>query len=393
MEKKEKKRVYSSRRNKYRKLKIALLYTLMILAILAAGIAIGVTLLFKIGTIQVAGESRYDPQEIIALSGIEKGENLLSVDTEEGEKAILNQLPYLETVQIHRQLPSSISIEITEARAAACLPYQKEYAVISGTGQVLELSQGPMAGIPVVKGAIVKEARPSQRILIEDEALLTLFMDLEAARAAAGLTGITEFDLTDPISPTLTYDGRIIIKLGIPTDLEYKLETAAAVLKEESMAGSQKGTLDVSLASDKGRSYFKPDYSSSSRPVSSSVSSREPEPDPEPAPEPIPEVPEPEVPEPEVSSDPAQEDGEELLPEENGQPPESNGEPEVSQEPDSGDEAGTASEGGGETPPEEESPEDAGAPVSESVSETGTASEEEMDQAAGEVPENNEPQA
>ena len=65
MEKKEKKRVYSARRNKYRKLKIGVLYTVMILAILTAGIAIGATVLFKIDTIQVVGESRYDPQEII----------------------------------------------------------------------------------------------------------------------------------------------------------------------------------------------------------------------------------------------------------------------------------------------------------------------------------------
>lgn len=73
MEKKEKKRVYSARRNKYRKLKIGVLYTVMILAILTAGIAIGATVLFKIDTIQVVGESRYDPQEIISLSGVEKG--------------------------------------------------------------------------------------------------------------------------------------------------------------------------------------------------------------------------------------------------------------------------------------------------------------------------------
>ena len=62
VEKKEKRRVYSARRNKYRKLKIGVLYTVMILAILTAGIAIGATVLFKIDTIQVVGESRYDPQ-------------------------------------------------------------------------------------------------------------------------------------------------------------------------------------------------------------------------------------------------------------------------------------------------------------------------------------------
>lgn len=263
--KKERKRVYSARRNKYRKVKIGILYTVMILAILTAGIAIGVSVLFKIDTIQVVGESRYDPQKIISLSGVEKGENLITIDTAQGETAIMSQMPYLETVRIKRQIPSTVNIEITEAQAAGCIAYQNQYVIISGSGRVLELSQTPLKGLPVIKGAVIKEAELSQKIVLEDETVLTLISDIETARAAAGLTPVTEFDLTNPVSPTVTYDGRIIIKLGIPTDLEYKLQTAVAVLASEDMKTAQRGTLDVSLAADKGRSYFKPDYGASSQ--------------------------------------------------------------------------------------------------------------------------------
>ncbi len=63
MEKKEKKRVYSARRNKYRKLKIGVLYTVMILAILTAGIAIGATVLFKIDTIRWWGNHAMTPRK------------------------------------------------------------------------------------------------------------------------------------------------------------------------------------------------------------------------------------------------------------------------------------------------------------------------------------------
>ncbi|MFR4144074.1 MAG: cell division protein FtsQ/DivIB [[Clostridium] leptum] len=144
MEKKEKKRVYSARRNKYRKLKIGVLYTVMILAILTAGIAIGATVLFKIDTIQVVGESRYDPQEIISLSGVEKGENLITIDTAEGEAAIMSRMPYLETVRIKRKIPSTVNIEVTEAQAAGCIAYQNQYVIISGSDKVLELAQAPL---------------------------------------------------------------------------------------------------------------------------------------------------------------------------------------------------------------------------------------------------------
>lgn len=280
-ERKEKKRVYSARRHKYRKLKIGILYTVMILAILTAGIAIGVTVLFKIDTIQVVGESRYDPQEIIQLSGVEKGENLVTIDTKKGEAAIAAKMPYLESVQIRRQLPSTVNIEITEAKAAGCIAYDNQYVIISGAGKVLELAQAPLDGVPVIKGVIVKEAALSQKVVLEDETALTLISEIETARAAVGLSPVTEFDLTNPVSPTITYDGRIIIKLGIPTDLEYKLQTAVAVLNSEDMKTAQRGTLDVSLAPDKGRSYFKPEYGASSQAASSTASSQEPDPEPQ----------------------------------------------------------------------------------------------------------------
>lgn len=270
MKKKEKKRVYSVRRNKYRKLKIGVLYTVMILAILTAGIAIGATVLFKIDTIQVVGESRYDPQEIISLSGVEKGENLITIDTAEGEAAIMSRMPYLETVRIKRKIPSTVNIEVTEAQAAGCIAYQNQYVIISGSGKVLELAQAPLEGVPVIKGAAIKEAELSEEIVLEDETVLTLISDIETARAAAGLASVTELDLANPVSPTITYDGRIIIKLGMPTDLEYKLQTAVAVLTSEDMKTAQRGTLDVSLAADKGRSYFKPEYGTASQAGTSS---------------------------------------------------------------------------------------------------------------------------
>ena len=116
----------------------------------------------------------------------------------------------------------------------------------------------------MIKGAAIKEAELSEEIVLEDETVLTLISDIETARAAAGLASVTELDLTNPVSPTITYDGRIIIKLGMPTDLEYKLQTAVAVLTSEDMKTAQRGTLDVSLAAEKGRSYFKPEYGTAS---------------------------------------------------------------------------------------------------------------------------------
>ena len=101
---KEKKRVYSARRHKYRKLKIGILYTVMILAILTAGIAIGVTVLFKIDTIQVVGESRYDPRKSYSSAAWKKGKTW-SPSILKREAAIAAKMPYLESVRSSASFP------------------------------------------------------------------------------------------------------------------------------------------------------------------------------------------------------------------------------------------------------------------------------------------------
>ena len=64
-----------------RKIRLWLLYFLMTVCILCIGIALSLTVLFKIDTIEVVGETRYDTDQIIALSGIEKGQNLFLCKT------------------------------------------------------------------------------------------------------------------------------------------------------------------------------------------------------------------------------------------------------------------------------------------------------------------------
>ena len=109
-----------------------------------------------------------------------------------------------------------MNIEITEAKAAGCIAYDNQYAMINSAGKVLELAQAPLDGGAGYQRRCGEGSGLSQKVVLEDETSLTLISEIEAARASAGLTPVTEFDLTNPVSPTITYDGRIIIKLGIP---------------------------------------------------------------------------------------------------------------------------------------------------------------------------------
>ena len=265
-----------------RKWKMWLLYTLMVIAVLGVGIALSLTVLFKIETIEVAGDTRYTAEQIIGYSGIEKGQNLFLCDSKTGKENIMQNLPYIEDVQVRRSIPSKIVIEVTEGSPAGTVEFSGRFIVISRLGKVLEETDAPVQGLPLIRGLELTSAEPSQQAVYKDEDTRKILEDITNAIGEAGLDKISEIDLTKRTSPRLLYDGRIRIMLGQPSDLNLKLRFAMQILTK--LEPDARGILDVSVAKDTNRGYFRPDDSVGS--VSEPATEQEPD---------VSSVPEPEV--------------------------------------------------------------------------------------------------
>ena len=72
---------------------------------------------------------------------------------------------------------------------------------------------------------------------------------------------ITGFDVTDTANITLNYDNRIIVNIGLPEDVDYKIKTAMAIINEKLDPNGSKtitGTLDVSTANTNKVSRYLP---------------------------------------------------------------------------------------------------------------------------------------
>ncbi len=246
-----------------RKIRLWLLYFLMTVCILCIGIALSLTVLFKIDTIEVVGETRYDTDQIIALSGIEKGQNLFLCKTQEGSEAIEHAMPYIETAEITRSLPSKIQIHITETVPVGLVEYAGQYVVISSSGKVLETTATEIEDLPVIKGLEIQSAELGSVMEYQDETVKDILEDITQAITATGMQDIKEIDLTSPTNPKLNYQDRILIKLGQPIDLVIKLRNAMVALQPEHIQTYERGTLDLSLTAEDGRSFFNPDYVSS----------------------------------------------------------------------------------------------------------------------------------
>ena len=246
-----------------RKIRLWLLYFLMTVCILCIGIALSLTVLFKIDTIEVVGETRYDTDQIIALSGIEKGQNLFLCKTQKGSEAIEHAMPYIETAEITRSLPSKIQIHITETVPVGLVEYAGQYVVISSSGKVLETTATEIEDLPVIKGLEIQSAELGSVMEYQDETVKDILEDSTQAITATGMQDIKEIDLTSPTNPKLNYQDRILIKLGQPIDLVIKLRNAMVALQPEHIQTYERGTLDLSLTAEDGRSFFNPDYVSS----------------------------------------------------------------------------------------------------------------------------------
>ena len=123
------------------------------------------TVFFKIETIEAEGLSRYTPEEVIRTTGIQLEENLFRVDDRKVSQALVDTYPYIESVQLRRNLPSKLTLKITEAEPLGTfLQEDGSYVVVSGKGRVLELGRGtPPDGILVVNGVDVYKRQPSRR--------------------------------------------------------------------------------------------------------------------------------------------------------------------------------------------------------------------------------------
>ena len=128
----------NSRKRIRRRKRMMNVYGLVVLLlVLTAGITISYTFLFNINEIRVAGQSdMYSAEEIVAASGINKGDNLLRLDCEKSEQMILDSLLYVETAKVNRDFPSSLDITVTKCIPAFNVNYGEGTLLVSKKGKI-----------------------------------------------------------------------------------------------------------------------------------------------------------------------------------------------------------------------------------------------------------------
>ena len=175
----------------------------------------------------VVDGSVHTPADVVQrATGIARHAPMTDVDLDRARRAVL-ALPWIRTVSIQRQWPSTIKVKVTERVAVAAVSAPPAgFALVDGDGRVLETSATPPPGF-VLLANVAAPGPPGSTIdssaadALTVARLLPPSLRAKVAGVAVGGDGVT-----------LQLGGGGVVKFGAATDVAAKLQAADTVLSE-----------------------------------------------------------------------------------------------------------------------------------------------------------------
>ncbi len=218
-------------RRRFRGGSYALYYLLAAIILIIVLIILANTVLFNCKQIEVSGMQRYTADEIIDVSKIRKGDNLLHVDTAKAAENIESGLAYVESAKVERSFPTGIVITVAEAEKWYCINQFGVKAVISRGGKILE--KGSSQGLVEVTGYEAESLETGTRLTSKVEGKKTIPEQILKAADKAGITDIDSIDMTDRFDINVLVEGRITLELGGISEIDAKMQAARSIIDKE----------------------------------------------------------------------------------------------------------------------------------------------------------------
>lgn len=208
----------------------------LLIGIIAGGITFALTSpIFNIKDINVINNVTIPSDTIVSLSGLKSGENIFRFY--KGD--VINKIkenPYVESVEIHRKLPSMIEINVTERVATYNIDYMGKYAYINTQGYILEISNDSR-NMPIIQGATTNEEEivPGSRLNDEDLRRLEQVIKIMNATKDSGLDGqVTSIDISDENEYSIYLnEEKKRVYLGDASNLSNKMLYVKAIMEQE----------------------------------------------------------------------------------------------------------------------------------------------------------------
>ena len=202
----------------------------------------------RVQTISVENTAIITEQAVLDAVDIQAARHLYAVSEAKIERAVMKGSPYVRSVTIKRDLPSTLRILVEEYDLAYYIEYEKRYYLITDEFLILEETtpeEAAAKGAVLLKLPKLKDPEPPEddpdapKVLTPMETLVFAVKAdkawslslLSAIRETAVSESITAIDISDPFDLHLQIADKYTILLGNERDFAKKLSRAKRALE------------------------------------------------------------------------------------------------------------------------------------------------------------------
>ena len=243
---------------------------LVTVAAVVLALVFGMSIFFKVDAdkITVSGTNKYTAWQVREASGIQDGENLLSLSDAKISGRIIAALPYVKQARVGIKLPDTVMIEIVEMQVVYSVEAEDgSWWLMSADGVLVEKTNSAEAGEhtkvlgvklaspEVGKKAVAVEPVPTETA--EDGTLIPVtVLGSERLDAAVSILQYLEensvlgqaasVDVSDMTRLEVWYGKQYQVNLGDTTQLKYKISLMKSAI-DQMGDYHESGELDVSF--------------------------------------------------------------------------------------------------------------------------------------------------
>ena len=224
--------------------------TLAFFAALLVTALVGLYFLLIVDTIKVGGNNTLEKGEVLTIAGLNPGEHLWLADIG-GARARLLKDPMIKDATVKRIYPDTISIVITERKAAAAIVSGGTVAVIDADGCVMEISAQVPENMVEIYGVSSAGFTAGQDLSKDSMFNADAMLEILTALSNYDILGIIDYiDMSQPLRIEMNTVYGIHVNVGQAENISEKLSNLSKVISKVMTMGYQGGTIDLAVLGD-----------------------------------------------------------------------------------------------------------------------------------------------
>ena len=232
---------------------IMIVATALMCALATVGLTIFACSFLPVTKVELSGVTDFDKAEIVKLSGIEMGDKLYSIKTDDVEKHLMEVCPKFEKVEVKTKFPNTVVFKVTEKIPVWYIDIADSYYVLDSNLEVIDEvltkehfeDRGvPQLVLPEVKSVMLGElpafGDPENEDKTDVECALKI---ISAVQKTSFKARITTVDVSNRFDVKIVVDGKYYVQMGDYTNTEAKLKAVNAILTSDELKGMDTGEI------------------------------------------------------------------------------------------------------------------------------------------------------